>query len=316
MSQTRGPGVTVMGAGAVGCYYGGMLALAGVPVTLVGRIHHVDAVKRDGLVIERSDRRDVVTVNASTDARVVSSADVVLVCVKSPDTKAAAAAIKSHLRPESVVVSVQNGVENAHWMAATLDQVVLAATVWVGAYMEGPGVVRHTGRGDLVLGVPRACANRPGAAAHVKSVAAMFERAGVKCPVAEDIEASLWSKLVINCAFNAVSALGRARYGRMAREPAIRELMEAALRESLAVARAAGVHLDEEAMRATAWRTAEALSSQYSSTAQDVLRGKPTEIDMLNGYIARRADELGLPAPVNRALHALVKLCEAGDDLV
>ena len=91
--------------------------------------------------------------------------------------------------------------------------------------------------------------------------------------------------------------------------------MEATVRESLAVARASGVVLDEPRMLADVWRTADALSSQYSSTAQDILRGKPTEIDMLNGYVAQRGEMLGIDVPVNRALHALVKLREAGDDL-
>ena len=315
MTETLLPPIAVMGAGAVGCYYGGMLALAGGPVTLIGRTQHVDAVKRNGLVIERSGRRDVVQVSASTDAAAVRSADVVLLCVKSPDTVDAAVGMKPYLRADSVVVSLQNGVDNAVRTAGVLDQVVLAAVVWVGAYMEGPGIVRHTGRGDLVVGVPRECANRSGANVRAQEVGAMFERAGVACPFVDNIESALWGKLIVNCAFNAISALGRARYGRMVREPAIRRLMEAAVRESLAVARASGVALDENEMLATVWRTADALSSQFSSTAQDILRGKPTEIDSLNGYVAKRAEELGLDAPVNRALHALVKLREAGDDM-
>jgi len=316
MTLDAHPRVAVMGAGAVGGFFGGMLALAGVPVTLVGRAQHVDAVKRNGLVIERESHNDVVQVDATTDLAAVRDADIVLVCVKSPDTAAAAAAIKPFLRTDSVVVSLQNGVENAQTIAHNIDQVVLAAVVWVGAYMNGPGIVRHAGAGHLVLGVPRASAGRHDAAARAQQVAAMFERAGVPCPVAADIEVALWSKLTVNCAFNAISALGRARYGRMAREGATRGIMEAAVREAVAVAQASGVALDEAAMLASVWRTAEALPSQYSSTAQDILRGKPTEIDMLNGFVARRAEALGLAAPVNRALHALVKLREAGDDFV
>ena len=196
-----------------------------------------------------------------------------------------------------------------------LEQVVLASVVWVGACMAGPGVVRHTGRGDLDLGVPRATARRPRAREAAEAVATMFERAGVKCPVSADIEAALWSKLTVNCAFNAISALGRSRYGRMAASAPVRALMEDVVRETLAVARADGVHLDDEAMIAATWKVASAMDSQYSSTAQDILRGKPTEIDMLNGYVAKRARALGLSAPISRTLHALVKLREAGDDL-
>lgn len=309
------PAVAVMGAGAVGCYYGGLLALAGAPVTLVGRAAHVDAIRRSGLVIERTGRRDIVALDATTDPAGVAPADLVLVCVKSPDTAAAAAAMTPHLRSDAVLVSLQNGVDNAARIAAVAPQAVLAAVVWVGTYLEGPGIVRHTGRGDLVLGVPRELAGRPGAAASVAPVAAMFERAGVSCPAVADVEAALWTKLVINCAFNAVSALGRARYGRMAAHPATREVMAATVRESVAVARACGVTLDEAQLLAQVWRTADAMAAQYSSTAQDILRAKPTEIDMLNGYVAERARAAGLDAPVNRTLHALVKLREAGDDL-
>ncbi len=316
MSETNWPRVAVMGAGAVGGYYGGMLALAGAPVTMIGRPQHVAAMQQDGLVIERATRRDVIPVTAATDASAVAGAAVVLLCVKSPDTRATTAAMRPFLDRDAVVVTLQNGVENAAWAAAEIEQVVLASVVWVGAYMAGPGVVRHNGRGDLDLGIPRACRDRPGAQAHVAQVAAMFERAGVKCPVSPDIEAALWKKLTVNCAFNAISALGRARYGRMAADPRIRALMEDVVRETLAVARADGIDLDEDTMIASVWKVADAMGSQYSSTAQDILRGKPTEIDMLNGYVAERASALGLDAPISRTLHALVKLREAGDDFV
>jgi len=307
--------VAVLGAGAVGCYYGGLLARAGTPVTLVGRPAHDEAIGRDGLSIEWADRRETIRVGASTDVAAVKDADVVLVCVKSPDTDAAARSLAPHLRADAVVVSLQNGVDNAERLRAVLPQPVLAAVVYVGAYMEGPGVVRHTGRGDLVLGASRADATRPEVARGLARVAAMFEAAGVGCPVSDDIDAALWTKLAINCAFNAISALGRARYGRMARDPRIRALMEGTVRESVAVARAGGVALDERRLVDAVWGVADALARQYSSTAQDILRGKPTEIDSLNGFVAARGDALGVDVPINRTLFALVKLREAGDDL-
>ena len=309
------PRVAVMGAGAVGCYYGGMLALAGIPVTLIGRPHHVDAIARDGLTVVRADRRDVVAPAAATDASAVRDADIVLVCVKSPDTVAAASAMKPHLRDDAVIVCLQNGVSNADATLDVVDQAVLTAAVWVGSYMEGPGVVRHSGGGDLMLGVTRAGADRRGARSGAEAIAKMFEFAHVPCSVVDDVEKVLWHKLAINCAFNAVSALGRSRYGRMARDAAIRDVMEAAVREVVAVACAGGIPLDRDEMLAAVWRTADRLSTQYSSTAQDILRGKPTEIDMLNGYVAERGSALGIDTPVNRTLHALVKLREAGDDL-
>ena len=176
--------------------------------------------------------------------------------------------------------------------------------------MEGPGRVRHTGRGDLVIGVPRALAARGDAEGDLHALAAMFEHAGVACPTSPDIEAALWTKLTLNCAFNAISALGNARYGRMAANPLVRSVMEAAVRETVAVARAEGVALDADALVDATWKLAAAMAEQYSSTAQDVQRGKPTEIDALNGLVAQRGAERGIPTPVNLTLHALVKLRE------
>jgi 2-dehydropantoate 2-reductase len=307
-TERREHAVAVMGAGAVGGYYGGMLALSGVPVTLIGRARHADAIRAGGLVIERAERRDVARVNATTDASGVRDAGVVLVCVKSPDTRAAALAMKPHLRDDATVVSLQNGVSNADVLAEVLGQVVLAAVVWVGTVDGGRGRRCATAEAATWHSASRARAQHGATPRNARAdIGAMFERAGVRCPVVDDVDAALWEKLVVNCAFNAVSALGRSRYGRMARDGHVRGLMEAAVREAVAVARAAGVALDEAAMMATVWRTAERLAMQHSSTAQDIVRGKPTEIDMLNGEVVRRGEALGVPVPVNRTLHALVR---------
>ena len=116
--------------------------------------------------------------------------------------------------------------------------------------------------------------------------------------------------MAMNCAYNAVSALGRAKYGRMARDPGAREVLRRAVEETAAVARAGGVRLPDTDLVGAAFRLGEAMSEATSSTAQDLARGRRTEIDSLNGYVARRGAELGVDAPVNQALHALVKLLE------
>jgi 2-dehydropantoate 2-reductase len=311
----RWPRVAVLGAGAVGCYFGGVLARAGAPVTLIGRAEHMEAIARNGLAIEFADHRETVRVRASTDASATVDADIVLVCVKSPDTEAAARLLAPFVRRDTAIVSLQNGVDNADKLRSVLDNPVFAAVVYVGTFMNGPGVVRHAGRGDLVLGAAREIAASADVIARLNAIAAMFERAGVPCPVTPDIDVALWTKLTINCAFNAISALARSRYGRMAREPLVRDVMEAAVREAVGVARADGIALGETSLNAALWKVANAMAEQYSSTAQDILRGKRTEIDSLNGYIARRGQALGVDVPVNRMLHALVKLREAGDDL-
>jgi len=179
------------------------------------------------------------------------------------------------------------------------------------AQMDAPGLVRHLGRGDLVIGSPHGLNAGADTAGDVQAMAALFVRAGVPCVVAPDIDAALWSKLAVNCGLNAVSALGQARYARILEVPAACAVVEAAIVETVAVARADGVHLDPQAMIANTWTITTAMPQQSSSTAQDLERGKATEIDALNGFVVRRGAALGVPTPVNATLHALVKLRES-----
>src|SRR5258706_10709632 len=150
--RERAMRIAVMGAGAVGCYYGGMLARAGHAVTLIGRARHVDALRRAGLLLGTQSFRAHVPVQASTEASAVRGATLVLCCVKSTDTEAAAADLAAHLEPDALVLSLQNGVDNAERLQALLRQRVAPAVVYVAAEMAGPGHVRPHGRGELVIG--------------------------------------------------------------------------------------------------------------------------------------------------------------------
>lgn len=306
MSPTP-PRVAVMGAGAVGSYFGAVLAQAGWPVVLIGRAAHVQAVREQGLAIERATGTRSVHPVADTDASAARGAQLVLLAVKSGDTEAAARALAPHLGPEALVLCLQNGVDNAERAAPHLPCAVAPAIVYVAAALAAPGVVKHSGRGDLVLGAwPSA------RAVDMAAWAARLGSAGVPCRVSADLAAELWMKLALNCAYNAASALGRADYGHMMGVPEVRGLLLEAIEEVVSVARASGVALDAEAARAACLALAPAMPRQISSTAQDLARGRATEIDHLNGFVARRAAALGLDAPVNRTLHALVKLVEAG----
>jgi 2-dehydropantoate 2-reductase len=242
----------------------------------------------------------------------VRGADLVLFCVKSTDTDAVAAAIAPHLGADAVVLSLQNGVENAATIASRVRQMVVPAVVYVATAMPAPGVVRHYGRGDLVIGPRRAAdSGDPAVAARLQGLVELFGAAGVPVKISSDVMAELWSKLMVNCAYNAISGLAQAPYGRMAALPAIRELQRAVVREVVAVANADGVALSLESSLAAMEGIAAAMPGQHSSTAQDMARGKPSEIDHLNGFVARRGAELGVPTPTNQALHALVKLVES-----
>ncbi len=289
--------VAIVGAGAVGCYFGGMLARARVPVTLIGRAGHIDAIRRDGLFIERSDFQEYVRLDAQTDIRAAAEARIVLLCVKTTDTETAAIAIAPHLQRDSLLTSFQNGVDNVERIRKATGIDAIPAVVYVAAAMSGPGRVKHNGRGDLVLPDSR--------------IAEVFETAGIRCRISDNIAGELWTKLVMNCAYNAISALSGARYAAIRGDAPALDLMRQVIEETAAVAVAAGVRLaGANELYTDALKLGDAMATATSSTEQDIARGRPTEIDSLNGYVARRGRELGISTPVNAALHTLVKLRE------
>lgn len=296
------PRVVVMGAGAVGSYFGGMLARAGAPVTLISRRAHVEAIARDGLFLDTVHFQERVAVAASTQPEAARDAELVLFCVKTLDTEAAARLLAPHLKPGALVLSLQNGVDNVERIRAAAGIEAVPTVVYVAVAVPAPGRVKHSGRGDLVIG--RASRDV------LERVATTFARAGVPCRISENIEGELWSKLVWNCAGNALTALTRATYGQVARNAAARQVLLAVANEVLDVARAAGVQLPSADLAAAGLKLAHDLGEATSSTAQDMARGKRTEIDALNGFVARRGTELGVPTPVNHTLYALVKLLE------
>ena len=297
--------IAVAGAGAVGCYFGGMLARAGHPVTLIGRAAHVEAFRRSGLHFEGLKFDERIPVEASTSAEAVRGAELVLVCVKSTDTEATAEAMAPFLEPGALVASLQNGVDNAARIQARIPQPVIPAVVYVATEMAGPGHMKHHGRGDLVIGTLGQA--RPAALERVKKT---FEAAGVPVAISDNVAGELWMKLVANCAYNAISALSQLPYGVMIRSAGVPELMRDVAQEAAAVARADGVRMLPD-MVERVYGIAKAMPTQYSSTAQDLARGKPSEIDHLNGYVVHRGEALGVATPANRALWALVKLVES-----
>jgi len=308
--QVSWPRIAVVGAGAVGCFFGGVLARAGAPVTLIGRPDHVLAIERDGLLLEMAQQQIRVAVAASSDIGAVRGADLVLFCVKSTDTDSAAQQLAPLLPADATVLSLQNGVDNVERIHQYVTCEVFPAVVYVAAAMAGPGHVRHTGRGDLIIGALGAARRSDISARALRRVAATLELAQIPCVISLNVEGELWVKLLINCAYNAISALGRARYRRIVAQPLALGVMQAAVREVIAVAKAAGVRLPEGDLVETACRLAETMPEATSSTAQDIARGKRTEIDHLNGYVVRRGESVGVDAPVNRTLHVLVRLLE------
>ena len=165
--------------------------------------------------------------------------------------------------------------------------------------MAGPGHVRHHGRGELVLGPSAASAG----------LVELFAAAGVPAQISDNVAGALWAKLIVNCAYNALSAIAQVPYGRLVQGEGVEGVMRDVVAECLAVARASGVVVPGDPWHSVQ-EIGRTMPGQLSSTAQDLARGKATEIDHLNGFVARRGAVLGVSTPANRVLHAAVKLLE------
>ncbi len=291
--------VAIMGAGAIGCYFGALLGRAGHSVVLIGRPIHVEAINRNGLLLETKTFRGYVPARAATDASAVATADLVLFCVKSQDTERAGRSMAAHLKPGASVLNIQNGVDNAERLEQTIGRPVTPTVVYVGTEMAGPGHVRHHGPGELIIGAGPESAR----------LAAAITEAGHPARVAENVPEILWHKLITNCAYNALSAVSQLPYGPMMEVEGATDVMRNAVEECVAVARACDVAVPDDILEGV-MAVARNMPRQSSSTAQDLARGKTTEIDYLNGYTVRKGASLGIATPTNLALQVMVKMRE------
>ena len=304
--------VVVLGAGSLGSLVGGLLATTDADVTLLGHEgEHVEAVRENGLRLIRPDSEGtdlLVDVPTATDTAVAGGADLLVVCVKSYDTDDAMAGVATHLG-DADVLTLQNGLGNAEAIAAHVPQErVIAGTTTHGAVVESPGVVRHAGRGDTTLG--RCFAPNDD---RVRDAARLLTDAAIETTVTDDPEAAVWAKVLVNAGINAASALARVPNGALVGHESGERLLERAVREGVRVARAEGVDVPGDCVE-RARGVAERTASNRSSMRQDVEAGKRTEVEALNGALARRAADHGVEAPVNETLADLVRLTVQNDE--
>jgi 2-dehydropantoate 2-reductase len=277
-----------------------MLARAGHDVCLIGRAQHVEAVNARGLILETSEFTAAVPARATVMPSGVADADVVLFCVKSDDTVGAGMDIAPYLKDSVTILTLQNGVDNAERLEYVLKRPVVPVAVYVATDMPAPGHVRHHGRGELIIGPCPAAVE----------IAAAFEDAGIPTRTSGQVMDALWTKLIVNCAYNALSALAQLPYGRLLEVEGVADVMRDIVNECLSVAARCGVSAPENILKMVLGLAA-SMPNQYSSTAQDLARGKTSEIDHLNGYIVRRAAEFGISTPANRALVVMINFLEA-----
>ena len=299
--------IAVIGAGAMGSLFGAYLAKAGAAVTVVDVWpEHVAAIRGQGLTLSEAAGDEVVRLDAALGTGGMEPVDLVILFVKSAATQAAATDAAALLRPGGRVLTLQNRLGNAEVVAEIVGaERVVAGTTAQGATLLGPGRVRHGGSGETHIGrlfgeVDEFC----------HEVARLLTNAGLPTVVEPDVRSLIWGKLIINTGINALTALLRLRNGQLAELAETRQLLALAVEEAVQVARAAGVLRPYANPLDKVLAVAVAAGQNQSSMLQDILRGSPTEIAVINGAIVREGERLGVATPVNRTLTLLVQALE------
>ncbi len=295
--------VGVAGAGAVGAHYGVKLASAKMDVRLLARGAHLEAIRQQGLVhMDPDGRKTRWALPASDDPEILADCEAVLIGCKTTQLEALLSAIAPHIKPDAMVVTLQNGVRAPEMAAAHLPgRAIVAGSAFIGARRVQLGVIAHTAAGGIGLarwwGEPRG---------RLAQLAGAWARAGVPVRVETDARAMLWRKMVWNCGFNALTALLDADADAIASDPDASQIALEAMRETVRAAASVGVSLPAELPEETLKRT-KTLFGVVTSMRQDLRAGSPTEIEAMNGEVCAR---LGDEAPISCMLTRLVRAAE------
>lgn len=293
----------IMGSGGVGGYFGARLAEAGEEVTFIARGEHLNAIRREGLRLKSIDGDVTVSsAGASDDPAEIGEVDVVIVAVKAWQVATAAAAMRPLVGPNTLVLPLQNGVEAADQLAASLgEERVLDGLCGILAWREGPGLIRHAGVSPFI----RLGTRLPSQAAEAETLRATLERAtGISAEMPDDIEAALWSKFLFICAMSGIGALTRAPIGATRTLPETRDLIRQVLAEIESVARARGVALPDDAIERALHFIDSLPENSTASMQRDIMAGQPSELDSQNGAVVRLGRAAGVPTPLNTMIHA------------
>jgi 2-dehydropantoate 2-reductase len=301
--------VLVLGAGAVGGYFGALLARGGHEVTLVARGLNLAALAANGIRVRYADGTPTLQAAVRAVARPADAppADVVLVCVKSYDTRTVAEALRPVVGPGTIVLSLQNGVENEAVLAETLGLApLMIGLTRIGVELEAPGVVLYSGRGEILFGEPDG-RETPRA----QRLAAALAAAGVPHQLRRDVLVTAWEKLAWNAGFNAVTTLTDATVREVLASPASRDVVVRAMEEVDAVATAQGIPVRRRRTQAVLDDSASGLPDFPTSMLQDRRRGRRLEHDAINGAVVRAARKVGVAVPTNERLRALLERLDA-----
>ena len=296
--------VAVLGSGAMGCLYGGALAEAGCDVVLIDVWKdHIDAIIASGLKIDESGgERTVKNIRGVTRPADAGTADLVVVFVKATMTEQAMRDALALVGDKTTVLTLQNGLGNVEKLCNVLPASrVIAGTTGHGSTLVGPGHVRHAGIGDTIIGELDGSRS-----ARIEELAALLEKAKMTAKVSTNVMGLIWTKLIVNIGINALTAVTGLKNGRLVDFPETEELMECAIKEACAVAKAKGIRFEVDDPLEHTKAVAKKTAANRSSMLQDVTAKRATEVSVINGAVVDEGRKLGVPTPVNTVLTNLI----------
>lgn len=302
--------IAVVGTGAMGSVYAGILGGAGNEVWAVDTwVDHVEAIRARGLTVEGASGNRTVRIHATSEPAEVGICDLVVIATKAFDVEAAAHAAKAIVGPDTVVLPIQNGLGSAERIAAILgdERVAIGVAGGFGASIVRPGHVHHNGWELLRLGER----NGP-ATGRIRRIARVWEDAGFRVQAYDDVDQLVWEKLICNVCFSGTCAILERPIREVLDDPAAWHVASSCATEAYEVARTRGIRLDFDDPVAYVRAFGEKIPGARPSMLLDIIAGRPTEIDVINGAIPRVAKEIGLAAPVNETVTALVEAKSSG----
>lgn len=297
--------IGVMGTGGVGGYFGGLLARSGSDIHFIARGKHLRALQDEGLELVTNHGDFRVRIHATAEADEIGPVDLLLFCVKSHDTDQAAQLAEPMVVEETVVLSLQNGIDNVDKLSAHFGRErVMGGTAYIESTIASPGVIAHTGKpGRLVFGELNGERT-----ARAEAVLDVFLKAGIDAELTTRIHEVLWSKFLFICGVHGVSTLSRSTLGLVLASPETRDLLENVMREVETLARKRGIALEDDVVRQS-MELAQSYNKRFKcSMLRDLEWHRPMEIEALNGMVVRLGKEAGIQTPLNQVIYACLKL--------
>jgi len=298
--------IGIAGAGAVGCHYGILLQRSKYAVCFLARGTHLKAMQNSGLTHISSDERHVQNVAVDDDPSILAKSDVVILACKMTNLDVMLASVAPHIGDNTLLVTLQNGIVAPDMVAEAFpEHAVVAGTAFIGVRIEEPGVVIHSAAGGVRFGLWQQGKGED----NVHPLIRAFAHAGIPVREETDVRLMLWRKLLWNCGFNAITAITRCFAKDIAANDETLSIVREAMAETIAIANAEGIEMNEEDIQKHIQVTLE-MGAVKTSMWQDIDQGKQTEVDYMTGFVARKAESLGMEAPANRMLTILLHALE------